>query len=646
VPPVVLTPEAKAAMALALVKQIAAAQQSGLAELMAALTAPEVPPQVQSARDALAELHLPTDVTPDAEAVKTSFLRSGLFSESAPSAGPDLKSTLSVLAVALKSWLDAATSAEAETPPTVVEAPTSSQKTPADAPNGGPSAPSKPASAVTPQAAAPAQRQAPLNDAAPHVRAADTPSPPRQTTSIQRALSTDTQPRSIEITDIPARPPQTESAPLAATPTGVRTPLPQTQTASSLSSSATLQSRAGMPVPGVGALNQAPVSNTAAAPPSPRAENASSRFPSNLSMPGSQANQTSTNDFVARPPAPGPTPQPATDTPFRTGPTALNALTTVETFEAAPVNESPPFSPQTESLATPPRVLSNLSVTVPSKNASTEDTEQLPLVTVRMTIAAPLLASSGQASGALPRAIPVEALLRVMASGLLDAETAAQPPPPNATTARPLNVYATTDTRSGDDSEPVRAADSQSLPPPFRGGPLTAQAAKSPTLTDHADPVLTASKLLNATAGAFARQTLLQIASLPDSPQPGVRAPNALWMFEIPLMTPQGSAVAQCEIERDGTHLSSEVPGPIWRMRLAINVEPLGPVRASLALSGDRAWIALGADRPESLEKMRAGVSRLDEALRQESLQAEIAFQPGPSATPAGRRAGFVDRAS
>ncbi len=61
-----------------------------------------------------------------------------------------------------------------------------------------------------------------------------------------------------------------------------------------------------------------------------------------------------------------------------------------------------------------------------------------------------------------------------------------------------------------------------------------------------------AEKPLKETDGALARTTLLH-ASLPD--QPGAQRLEhqaQRWTFEVPFMTPQGTAIAQFEASRDG----------------------------------------------------------------------------------------------
>jgi hypothetical protein len=182
-----------------------------------------------------------------------------------------------------------------------------------------------------------------------------------------------------------------------------------------------------------------------------------------------------------------------------------------------------------------------------------------------------------------------------------------------------------------------------SVPPPVRGGHSKAQPAAQASLPENAGPVAMAKQLLSGSDAALARQTLLQIASLPDS---APQSRDARWVFDVPLMTPQGAAVAQMIIERDTSGTSAEKPTPVWRAQFAIDIEPLGPVRASLALSGDRAWVTISADRPESLDKLQSGVSWLADALQATELEADIAFQPGISPQHGTTTSRFMDHAS
>jgi hypothetical protein len=178
------------------------------------------------------------------------------------------------------------------------------------------------------------------------------------------------------------------------------------------------------------------------------------------------------------------------------------------------------------------------------------------------------------------------------------------------------------------------------VPPPVRGGAPMAQSPAQPSLPEKADPAMIAKLLSSGSEAALARETLLQMASLPDPQKPG----ETRWIFDVPLMTPHGAAVAQMIVTRDGKGTSAETPDPVWRVGLAMNIEPLGPVRANLALSGGHAWVTIGADRPESLAKLAQNSSWLTDALTAVTLEADIAFQSGSGRPrPAGQ---LLDSAS
>src|SRR6202007_1796681 len=98
------------------------------------------------------------------------------------------------------------------------------------------------------------------------------------------------------------------------------------------------------------------------------------------------------------------------------------------------------------------------------------------------------------------------------------------------------------------------------------------------------------------TDGALARQTLLQVASLPEAAG-GTHAVerSAQWAFEIPFAMGQGSSIAQFEISCDG-HASGVDGSFTWRVRFSLNLEPMGPIHALIAVTGDRAAVTLWAE--------------------------------------------------
>ncbi|MGY4623811.1 flagellar hook-length control protein FliK [Bradyrhizobium sp. USDA 4486] len=188
-------------------------------------------------------------------------------------------------------------------------------------------------------------------------------------------------------------------------------------------------------------------------------------------------------------------------------------------------------------------------------------------------------------------------------------------------------------------------------PPPFRGALPAAQAIASPSLAPDTPLSATVHRLLDDTDAAIARQTLLQVASLPDrTDASGHRIEPTVpqWNFEIPFATPQGTAMAQFEISRDGGDGSADPAKRAWRARFTLNVEPAGPVHALITLNGDKTFVRMWAERPATAQQLRAGVSELNQALvRAELKPGDILVRDGTPPQPAPARAGhFLDRAT
>ena len=189
-------------------------------------------------------------------------------------------------------------------------------------------------------------------------------------------------------------------------------------------------------------------------------------------------------------------------------------------------------------------------------------------------------------------------------------------------------------------------------PPPFRGAAPSAQPIAEPTLATNAPPLATVRQLLDDTDGAIARQTLLQVASLPDRVEvPGAKLDvvTPRWSFEIPFATPQGTAVAQFEVARDGGGNGEEgSASKVWRARFSLDVEPAGPVHAIISLVGETTSVRMWAERPVTAAQLRANTTQLAQALRSAELEpGNIVIgegEPPQAATaPAGH---FVNRAS
>jgi hypothetical protein len=192
------------------------------------------------------------------------------------------------------------------------------------------------------------------------------------------------------------------------------------------------------------------------------------------------------------------------------------------------------------------------------------------------------------------------------------------------------------------------AANQSGPPPPYRGAPLAAQAPVASSIAPDASPHEIADRLIAQTDGAVARQTLLQVASLPDQPDTPRAEAAQRWTFEIPFATPQGTSIAQFEVSRDGRTPQAEAQARAWRARFSLDIEPMGPVHALIALAGARASVTLWAERATTATQLNENASQLSEALRAAELE-PADFQLRVGAPPAVRQAApgrFTDRAT
>lgn len=196
------------------------------------------------------------------------------------------------------------------------------------------------------------------------------------------------------------------------------------------------------------------------------------------------------------------------------------------------------------------------------------------------------------------------------------------------------------------------AAPASGPPPPYRGAPPAAQPAVASMIAGEATPRDMAVRLAADTDAALARQTMLQAASLPDpsAAQPPHGDPSGpRWNFEVPFAAPQGTAIAQFEISRDGRASPAEGIKPVWRARFTLDVEPMGAVHAQVALPGERTMVTLWAERAGSAARLRENSAMLTDALKQAELEpGDVLVRDGAPPRPreaasAGR---FVDRAS
>jgi hypothetical protein len=180
------------------------------------------------------------------------------------------------------------------------------------------------------------------------------------------------------------------------------------------------------------------------------------------------------------------------------------------------------------------------------------------------------------------------------------------------------------------------------------GAPPSAQPPVPPSLPVEAEPAALARALTPQVEAAIARQELHQIASLPTQAAPD-EPPTARLSFEVPLMTPQGPAVAGFEIRREAPERDAEggtTAAPVWRVSFALDLEPIGLVEAQVMLKGAKAGVTLWAERPASAERLAAGGEALMQALARASFEPELAVRAGRAPRPATAPGRFLDQAT
>ena len=190
------------------------------------------------------------------------------------------------------------------------------------------------------------------------------------------------------------------------------------------------------------------------------------------------------------------------------------------------------------------------------------------------------------------------------------------------------------------------------VPPPLRGGLPTPQPVAPSTLSASTPLGETVNRLLSETDAALARQTLHQVASLPERADAAVaqRSDQAAtrWSFEIPFAMPHGTAIAQFDISRDGgAGNGPEAATKVWSARFSLDVEPSGPIHAVVSLTGEKTSVRMWAERASTAKQLQAEAGQLSQALRRANLQpGDIVVREGAPQQMAPASAGhFLDMA-
>lgn len=195
----------------------------------------------------------------------------------------------------------------------------------------------------------------------------------------------------------------------------------------------------------------------------------------------------------------------------------------------------------------------------------------------------------------------LKALLLRLTDDLAPQNETQTPSPPTAQPAATAAITAQT---------AANLATAQKPEPPVGGGPTAGQPAARPTLDPEAGDLTRA--VGQQAQAALARVQLSQAASVPKAGEP-VR-----WSFELPVATPDGPAVAQFQISRDGGGGAAAAAEPAWRVRFSVDVPPSGPIHAEVVLSKGRARVTLMAEDDDARQALAANQGELVETLAAE----------------------------
>ncbi|KPF71035.1 hypothetical protein IP69_08115 [Bosea sp. AAP35] len=152
--------------------------------------------------------------------------------------------------------------------------------------------------------------------------------------------------------------------------------------------------------------------------------------------------------------------------------------------------------------------------------------------------------------------------------------------------------------------------------PPRRDGPLIAQPIAEPSLMAGEKPLAIVETLLDQTDAALDRITLSQYASLPAEAARTEAQQSQRWLTELPLAFANGVTMLPLQIEKEPPRRESDgTAGPLWRVRFALDVEPMGPLQGVVTLQGRSVGITLWAEREDTSKLLRSASPGLEAAL-------------------------------
>lgn len=192
-------------------------------------------------------------------------------------------------------------------------------------------------------------------------------------------------------------------------------------------------------------------------------------------------------------------------------------------------------------------------------------------------------------------------------------------------------------------------------PPPHRDAMPVGQPPAEPDIAALGNTAQEVAAALTRQAdGALDRVRMLQGASLPASLPPEMRAggpdatQNQRWLMELPMVVDGRSHVLPLRIEREPErHSQAGREGALWRVRFALDGEPLGALHAIITWRMRQLGIQIWAEREETRNVLRLSAHQLHRSFDEALFDAvEIDIHAGRPAEPKPARGVLLDRIS
>lgn len=184
---------------------------------------------------------------------------------------------------------------------------------------------------------------------------------------------------------------------------------------------------------------------------------------------------------------------------------------------------------------------------------------------------------------------------------------------------------------------------------PLRDGLPSAQPFALASIDPATDSMTSAvAKTFERTEAALDRLTLGQFASLPAGSEATQSAPINRWFIELPMALDGRTAVLPLEIEEDhGGPASGGVEAKLWRVRFALDAEPIGPVHAMVTMQGRVIGVSVWAERDATSRLVRDHAHDLKAALLDADFErADVEVHAGQPMRRAARAGHYLDRRS